>query len=373
MKCTHILVDAREFSPDKQTGIGRFLEGLINCLVETPLRLEVSLACFSEDCIPDRLNNRKSITRIIVPSTFLKSEKALSNFTRQGVHLFISPYRKLPLFGVYSPSVHTIHDVFDLTQRFFRRRLKSIIDQYRLKRDLKRANLTWYDSEVSMEETRQLVGFIGKDARIRYLGLDERFRRHEARNGNQVLRKLGLNSGYILALGNGLPHKNWGVLLKLSKTIDRQLVFAGAQPVAQAYWKNLYPNESALWLNQISDDDLPTVMSGAFCVAQPSTAEGYGYPPLEAMACGVPAVISKIAVLVETTGGRALAADPHKPETWLACFQALENETYRQEQIHLGLQWVDKFRGRRGWRRHIADITELIPQLRGEERFTSAN
>ena len=110
----------------------------------------------------------------------------------------------------------------------------------------------------------------------------------------------------------------------------------------------------------MTEEDLPSIVRNAFCLAQPSTAEGYGYPPLESMACGVPAVISNIPVLMETTGGNALAADPYSPKTWLEAIEALENEEFHQNQADRGLHWIEPLRGRKGWEKHISDIEELL-------------
>lgn len=74
-----------------------------------------------------------------------------------------------------------------------------------------------------------------------------------------------------------------------------------------------YPGSEAVWVEHISDKELPVIVKEVFCLAQPSTLEGYGYPPLEAIACGVPAVVSDIPVLLETTGGNALTADADDP------------------------------------------------------------
>jgi glycosyltransferase involved in cell wall biosynthesis len=105
-------------------------------------------------------------------------------------------------------------------------------------------------------------------------------------------------------------------------------------------------------------------MRNAFCLAQPSTAEGYGYPPMESMACGVPAVVSDIPVLKETTGGKGLFAGPHEPMSWAEAFQALEKRDLRQLKIEEGLRWVEPLRGRKAWEKHIQDITALL-NLRG--------
>ena len=128
----------------------------------------------------------------------------------------------------------------------------------------------------------------------------------------------------------------------------------------QTIWEPYNSDPRTVWIDHLEDGDLPAIIRNAFCIAQPSAAEGYGYPPLEAMACGVPAVVSSLAVLTETTGGNALTADPAKPEAWLESLKALENAELHQILVKKSLKWVEPFRGQKGWEKHIADIEELM-------------
>ena len=355
-----ILVDAREFVNGRITGIGRVLDGLIDAFVESSDVQEFVLATNDPSAVPSKMKAKSKIEIKKLPDFFLKAEKALSDLSKQGFSLYISPYPKLPLFGCYCIAVKTVHYVLDLTHDAYRKRFRAIFDTFRLKRALRKADLTWYDSLWSMEEARKLAGMTGKNPRVRPLGIDHRFNIDRSQNEIDVLKKYDLEPGYILATGNGLPHKNLGVLLEISHKIPRRLVLVGVPQANQKYWKTLYPEASAIWAEHVEDEDLPSIIRGAFCVAQPSTAEGYGYPPLEAMACGVPAVISNIPVLVETTGGRALTADPGESKEWIEAFAALEDKDIYRAQIEKGLKWVEPLRGRKGWEKHISDITELI-------------
>jgi hypothetical protein len=81
------------------------------------------------------------------------------------------------------------------------------------------------------------------------------------------------------------------------------------------------------------------------------------------MASGKPAVISNIPVLIETTGGHSLSADPRDSKMWIKAFQALEEKDFYQAQVEKGLKWVAPLRGRRGWRKHISDLEELLRGL----------
>ena len=166
--------------------------------------------------------------------------------------------------------------------------------------------------------------------------------------------------GYILIVGNGLPHKNLGILLESSSHIKRKLAFVGVSKRNQAFWRSLHPEANAVWLDYVKDEDLPAILRNAFCLAQPSTAEGYGYPPMEAMACGVPAIISDIPVLLETTGGCALSADPTVTDAWVGAFEKLEDKAFYNVQVEKGLKWVKPFIGLNGWAGHVADIMEVI-------------
>ena len=355
-----VLIDAREFVPNRFTGIGRVLEGLTDALAARGYLEEITLVVTNSQMVPSKLKNRQKVFVETVPASFAISEKSLSDLSRKNYSLFISPYPKLPLFGCHCRSINTVHDILDLTHAAYRKRLKVSFDQLRLKQALKTADLTWYVSSSSMNQTKSLIGFTGRNPRVRYSGINDSFNVGRKEKDIDVLRKYNLGSGYILVLGNGLPHKNLGVVLETSGRLSRRLVFVGVPKANRKRWKRLYPNAKTLWIKYASEEELPSIIKGAFCLAQPSTAEGYGYPPLEAMACGVPSVISNIPVLIETTNGHALSADPCAPREWIEAFEALEDKEIYMSRVGMGLKWVERFRGRKGWEGHISDIEDLV-------------
>jgi glycosyltransferase involved in cell wall biosynthesis len=358
-----LLIDGREFAPSRRTGIARFLEGIMTALMAWEIDLEIILAISSERCVPSKLRNSKRIKMREVPLTFFGSEKALTDITKAGVDLFLSPYPKLPFFGSHCPAANTIHDVLYITHPTYKKRFRNFFDLLRLKSATRKACLTWYDSEWSFMETEKCAGFVGENPKIRHLAIDERFTPDEKRDDDAVLKKYQLQSEYIIVIGNGLPHKNLGVLLRVAPELSRDLVFIGLSEENRKYWQSRYPDAQSTWIEYIDDEELPALIRGAFCLAQPSTAEGYGYPPLEAMASGTPSVISNIPVLIETTGGHSLAADPSDSKMWIKAFQALEEKGFYQTQVEKGLTWVAPLRGQKGWRKHVADIEELLKGL----------
>lgn len=354
-----VLVDGREFFAGKLTGIARFLENLLFYLSSSRPDISLVVACEGNDALPPRLKDRKNISTIHLGGGYLTSERILSKKSAQGVNLFISPYPKLPLFGTHCPTIHTVHDVLYLTLPQYRKVFRRAFDLYRLKTAIRQADLTWFCSDASCAETQRLVKKIGHQASVRYPGIAEAFCLDNTPDGDKFLERHDLRPGYILCLGNGQPHKNIGVLLKLRDRLDRRLVFVGVSLEKQRYWSQSHDTGDVLWLEHVRDSHLAVLIKNAFCLAQPSIAEGFGYPPLEAMACGIPAIVSDIPVLVETTGGCALRADPHSPDSWRQAFQALENTDMRRTLVAKGLKWVAPLRGAAGWKRHIADITKL--------------
>ena len=169
------LIDGREFTRGAFTGIGRVLEGLTQALSQKEVVDEIILTIFDQSSVPDKLRDSKIITLKKIPSAYLKSEKYLSDLTRQDFSVFISPYPKLPLFGCFCKAAHIIHDVLYLTHPAYRKRLKAFYDRYRLVKALKMADITWYDSLWSLSETKKLIGFAGRNPKVRYPAIDERF------------------------------------------------------------------------------------------------------------------------------------------------------------------------------------------------------
>lgn len=355
-----ILIDCREFFRSKTTGIGRFLAGITEAILDSQIIEKIILAGYNKEFLPSHLQNRINSRFEKLPLSFIHSEKKLANIWRQSNTFLLSPYPKLPIFTGNRISINTVHDVHDITHYAYKRHIKNYFNRFRIKQALRKASLTWYVSSWSLKETKKLIGYAGFNPKIRYNGINELFVPDKNGKAEIILKKYGLKSGYILVLGNGLPHKNIKILLEIDKMMKRPLVCVGVTPTTQRYLMSRYPNTKCRWIPYVNDEDLLVIMQRAFCVAQPSTAEGYGYPPLEAMACGIPAVISNIPVLIEITGGHAFTADPYNSKTWLNAFNKLEENKVYQSKVDEGLKWVEPFHGKRGWMKHLADIENLI-------------
>jgi glycosyltransferase involved in cell wall biosynthesis len=130
-----------------------------------------------------------------------------------------------------------------------------------------------------------------------------------------------INGRYILFVGNLKPHKNLAAAIEALKLLDDdglRLAVVGADSGfihgLGKDLKRLRSEDRVSFLGRVHDDELRRLYSHAACLIQPSLYEGFGYPPLEAMACGCPALCSEIPALRETCGDAAIFRNPRSPE-----------------------------------------------------------
>ena len=129
------------------------------------------------------------------------------------------------------------------------------------------------------------------------------------------------NGKYILAVSSIDPRKNFAGLVRAflkSQLPDVKLILAGGQDriFSDTGLKDDIRNaDNIVFRGYLTDSDLVALYQHALCLVYPSLYEGFGLPPLEAMACGCPVVVSKIASLPEVCGDAALYVDPHDVES----------------------------------------------------------
>lgn len=147
------------------------------------------------------------------------------------------------------------------------------------------------------------------------------FRPVEFAETEGVRLRVGVGDEFLLAVGTIEPRKNLAVLVSAFEEVTRarpegtlQLVIAGGSgwlsgPLFEAIEKSP-ARDRILLTDYLHDGDLRALYSSCRAFIYPSIYEGFGLPPLEAMACGAPVIASRIASLEETTGGAALLFDP---------------------------------------------------------------
>jgi glycosyltransferase involved in cell wall biosynthesis len=146
-------------------------------------------------------------------------------------------------------------------------------------------------------------------------------------------RAYGLPARFVLAVGAHRPHKNFPVLVRALAGLPEELSlvvvgqgdprFRGLPEALTALAGELGVAARVLLVPEVDDDLLPAVYRAATLVAFPSVAEGYGLPALEALAAGVPLLVSDIPVLAEVCGEAAVRVPPDDPAAWATAITAL--------------------------------------------------
>ena len=191
--------------------------------------------------------------------------------------------------------------------------------------------------------------------------------------------KYGLADPYFLFVGNIEPKKNVDQIIKaffavkLEKKIPHRLVLAGRRAwksgpvfrlVRELGMKELGMDGHIRFLGHVPDGDLPLLYAGAEAFLFPSHWEGFGLPPLEAMASGVPVIASKAPVFAETLGEAALAVESTDlPGLRAALIEFLKDPRLGAQLKERGLARVKAFTWERAARATIEVYEEAAAEM----------
>lgn len=156
-----------------------------------------------------------------------------------------------------------------------------------------------------------------------------------------ISQKYGVNKKYVLTVSTVEPRKNLVTLLNVFaelKSSDFQLLIAGASG-----WKTsaIYSKYNELGLSEnevkflgyVPDEDMNRLYSGARLFVFPSVYEGFGIPPLEAMASGTPVIVSNSSSLPEVVGDAGVLLDPYDADAWSATISVIMSDVSMQDEM----------------------------------------
>ena len=167
----------------------------------------------------------------------------------------------------------------------------------------------------------------------------------------RVKRRYGLDFPFILSLGTLEPRKNFAGLIEayaLMKDKRLKLVIAGGKGWLYqeifARVEKLGLEGQVIFPGFIADEDLPALYNLAELFVFPSLYEGFGLPPLEAMACGTPVITSDRPSLPEVVGEAGLMVEATDSQALAEAMErALTDENLRREMREKGLKQAEKF------------------------------
>lgn len=338
-----LCVDALEPQPG---GIGRYTwelcKGLRNDARVSPLFFAGKQLIHEPSCLlvaKERRAGRGLLTR-----TFdrWRARNALRKTLVHGPNYFLPA-------GV-ERGIITVHDLSVLHYPELHPAARVTDFERNLQRSIDKACHLITDCEMIRSEVIEFAGVAAERVTAVPLGISEQFRPVTLEERAPVLRRYDLPlGGYGLTLSTLEPRKRIDRLISAWRELPRQtrdrypLVIAGA-----AGWNNAALHTEieraaaegwVLPLGFVAEADLPAIYSGAALFAYPSVYEGFGLPPLEAMASGVPTIVAAGSCLVEVTKGAAMVAHPDDIAGFIRILlQALEDTQWRNEAISAGIQ-----------------------------------
>ena len=169
-----------------------------------------------------------------------------------------------------------------------------------------------------------------------------------------------LSRPYVMVLGSRAKHKNIEIILKQAPRLDAAgidiVVVGAASRIFAADTQTVGPS-NIHHAGYVDDDDLAALYEGALCLVFPSRTEGFGIPPLEAMARGCPVISSDAASLVEVGGDAVIYADPDDGDRWRDAIIGLAgNESLRAAMAEKGRKRVALFSWRRSARLYLDEM-----------------
>ena len=296
---------------------------------------------------------------------------------RHRIDLLFSPYFSLPI-RVNTRTTLTVHDVIPL-----------ILPEYAPSSGLKayfrlvsaaarRADAVVTDSKHSAGDVARVLGVHADRVHVIYLGVDQRFRQPVVLESVRELRvRLGLPERFMLYLGGTDPRKNTDVLLNALRVLrDRgqrvmplALVASRRSSARHAAWEACDPRANATrlgvteqvqFLDWIDEVDKPALYAAARAFVFPSRYEGFGLPPLEAMAAGTPVLCSSASSLPEVVGNAGLLLNPDDAESWADALVRIDEDASLREELALrGREQAAQFT----WERTTAELAALFRRL----------
>lgn len=267
--------------------------------------------------------------------------------------------------------VVTIHDLSFLAHpEFAEPRLVRFLERT-VAASARKAKLLLADSESTRNDIIKYFGAPPQRVAVVYGGVSDDFRPiSDPAVLSYVRSRYDLPDDYLLGVGRLEPRKNWkGLLAAYRKLRDRRpdappLLIGGGkgwlfQPIFDAV-DELGLRQHVRFLGYIPEPDLPALLTRAMCFVFPSFYEGFGLPPLEAMACGAPVIAGNTSSLPEVLGDAAWLVDPWDIDAIAeAMLQALAHPELRTDLRTRGMKQAERFRWDRAAERLSAAYQSL--------------
>jgi len=373
----NIGIDIRVLARGVRTGVEEYTINLLSYLL--PLEPKINYRFFYNAYQKAKLNyswlslaNVKLKDFRIPNRLFFISSRYLSqpkiDKLLKGVDIYFNPHFFTAPLSIGCKKIVTFHDLsFERYPHFFSWRKRAwqrfLMDA---RQEAQQADKIIAVSQSTKDDLVNLYGIEPKKIKVIYSGVGNQFKVQNARC-KIIKNKYNLPDKFILYFGTIEPRKNLIGLIKAFELLRRnhsiKLVVAGAkgwlyQDILKTAQESKY-SQDIIFTGFIEEADKPALYNLAKLFVYPSFFEGFGFPPLEAMACGLPTIVSHTSSLPEVVGQGTLMVDPYNIDelTW-AMETALTDNSLRKQLIQKGINQAKKFSWPKCARETLKVITE---------------
>lgn len=367
-----IAIDARKL---RDYGVGTYVRNLLRQLARQDGATEYVLLCRQNDCgiAADLAPNFRTVAEDAGAYSIKEQFAVPADLRREGIDLFHAPHYVLPPLTPCR-SVVTIHDCIHLRfPQYLPSRLGYAYARASMWTATHRAARVLTVSEASKRDILRYFNVPESRIDVIYNAIDDRFwQEPSAEQIERVRQRYQLTAPFVLYAGNIKPHKNLERLIESFHLMrqshpelgDVQLLIIGDEiskyaTLRRAVHKNKL-HKHVRFFGFVSDETLAALYRLADVFVFPSLYEGFGLPPLEAMASGTPVIASNVSSLPEVLGTAALMIDPYEPaEIADAMRVVLVDPALRADLRARGLARAREF----SWERSIARVREIYAEV----------
>tara|TARA_B100001146_G_scaffold121956_1_gene107104 strand:- start:809 stop:1894 length:1086 start_codon:yes stop_codon:yes gene_type:complete len=329
-------IDARELT-GQPTGVGRVLAGLLEVWPE-----DDEIILYAQKPVPSQFlsvgHRRNIVAGSHMPGAIWEQTVLPSRLRRDDVEALFSPAYGMPAAAPCGVVVG-MHDCacaatpWEFGWRERKRR------QWAARNAAKHAKYLLTGSHFSAHEIRRWYGVRRERIVVAKYGIGKDFGVADVDNVARVRERYALDSASVLFVGTPLVRRNLSALSRAIDEIRSILPDVGLYGVGPET-KKVGSVNNLRWLGYVPEEDLAAVYNAATVVAYPSTYEGFGFPVLEALACGTPVVASAAGSLPEIFAGKAWLVDD-RHEQWVeALGTLLKDANERQRRIDKAQPWA---------------------------------
>lgn len=344
-----IAIDVRKI---EDFGIGTHVWNLLKSLSQIDEENEYFLIGYSQRSLPPLGKNFNFLRTTAGKYSLSEHVKIPILLSKIKCDIFHSPHYVVPFFYKGLTTI-AIHDVIHLLfPSYLPLKILRYYAYFQMRRALKMSRVAFTVSKSSKKDIVRFFPWAEKKIEVVYNGVDERF--FEKAN-EELCHKFKKELGdYVLFVGNIKPHKNIEVLLRAMKRLKGiKLVIAGGVPNKKILYKIKKEGveEKVVFVGFLTFDELSALYESSQAFVFPSLYEGFGLPPLEAMAKGVPVISSSASSMPEILKNGAIYFDPYSEDSLLeAMISVMENKSlgeiiiFEGRKVAQSYKWHDSAR-----------------------------